>query len=395
MVKARSSALPTSSALTQTILARPNQSLPRNLMPLRSGQRLGGQQALLSYLDKRSNLQKAQDNRDFYNKAMPPKEIPRPQSAMAQLFTENSPLSPKQDSFTAKVRPILSKSNASPNSIDIPTQTSVPSTSSYYSINTNDQPPLSAPPRTASGSSINLFAYKQPPPMQPKSNAKIANIPVVSVQDSKYNHPPPPYPSMTATDSSSGSLSPKSNIESRDSFNERSFTVDIEALRRKFAHAPRPLKKRSSFSEPEHPQGPVIPKSIYDQLYKKADTPFYRPTVSEPEPRSTPPPAYADNERQSSANVIAVENKTIVNKVEDSVSYERNVTPIQFMKQQNLAQGKFKANKPTATLSPPPFEDQSNQLSPKTSSPNLPSTPVSPIPPMPSLNARPSKGILR
>ena len=367
-------------------------------MPVRSGPRLGGQQALLSYLDNRSNLQKAQENRDFYNKAMPPKEISRPQSAMAQLFSETSPLSPKQDSFTAKVRPILSKSNDSFSSLDKPILTSAPPTSKYYSINTHDQPPSSAPPRSASGGNINLFAYRQPPSLQPKAEPKSANIPVTAIQDSKYNHPPPPYPatsSITTTDSTASPLSPNSNLESRDSFNERSFTVDIEALRRKFAHAPRPLKKRSSFSEPEHPQGPVIPKSIYDQLYKKADTPFYRPK-SESDLRSTPPPAYADNEKQASVPNLAAAKNSVMRAAEDLVSYERNVTPTQFMKQQKLAQGKFKPTKPVSNLSPPPFNDNdNNQLSPKVLSPIPSPSPASLIPSMPSLDAGPSKGILR
>ena len=394
MIKVRSSTLPTSSSLSHTLSSSSNQTVSDNVLPMKSSQRLSGQQALLSYLGNRSNLQKAQDNRDFYNKAMPPKEVSRPQSAMAQLFSESTPLSTKQDSFTAKVRPILAKSIASQDSLEAPAQTSLASVSNYYPINTNNRPPLSAPPLPTSGSGINLFAYRQPPPIKTKSNTTTSRVSGLSMPDSKYPHPPPPYPATT-TDSTSILLSPNSNLESRDSFNERSFTVDIEALRRKFAHTPRPLKKRSSFSEPEHPQGPVIPKLIYDKLYKKADTPFYRPTMQEQEHRSTPPPAYVDSARQTAAsNADTSAETSVITKPEDTVSYENNVTPTQFMKQQNLSQGKFKASKPISNLSPPPVSDnQSSQLNQRVLSPSVPSSPLSSQ--IPSLNAKPRSGILR
>lgn len=41
--------------------------------------------------------------------------------------------------------------------------------------------------------------------------------------------------------------------------------VDLEALRRRLSHAPRPLKKRGSITEPEGPAGPNIQKLLYQK----------------------------------------------------------------------------------------------------------------------------------
>uniref|UniRef100_A0A8B9HY30 Protein phosphatase 1, regulatory subunit 13Ba n=1 Tax=Astyanax mexicanus TaxID=7994 RepID=A0A8B9HY30_ASTMX len=42
--------------------------------------------------------------------------------------------------------------------------------------------------------------------------------------------------------------------------------ADLEVLRRKLANAPRPLKKRSSITEPEGPSGPNIQKLLYQRF---------------------------------------------------------------------------------------------------------------------------------
>ena len=41
--------------------------------------------------------------------------------------------------------------------------------------------------------------------------------------------------------------------------------ADLEALRKKLSNAPRPLKKRSSITEPEGPNGPNIQKLLYQR----------------------------------------------------------------------------------------------------------------------------------
>ncbi|XP_052386652.1 apoptosis-stimulating of p53 protein 1 isoform X2 [Carassius gibelio] len=61
--------------------------------------------------------------------------------------------------------------------------------------------------------------------------------------------------------------------------------IDLEVLRRKLANAPRPLKKRSSITEPEGPSGPNIQKLLYQRFNTLAGgiesgvggTPFYQP----------------------------------------------------------------------------------------------------------------------
>lgn len=61
--------------------------------------------------------------------------------------------------------------------------------------------------------------------------------------------------------------------------------ADLEALRRKLANAPRPLKKRSSITEPEGPGGPNIQKLLYQRFNTLAGgmegTPFYQPSTSQ------------------------------------------------------------------------------------------------------------------
>ncbi|XP_018595695.2 apoptosis-stimulating of p53 protein 2a isoform X3 [Scleropages formosus] len=59
--------------------------------------------------------------------------------------------------------------------------------------------------------------------------------------------------------------------------------VDLEALRKKLANAPRPLKKRSSITEPEGPGGPNIQKLLYQKTTLAA-----METVTTPLPASQP-----------------------------------------------------------------------------------------------------------
>ncbi|XP_060736531.1 protein phosphatase 1, regulatory subunit 13Ba isoform X1 [Tachysurus vachellii] len=61
--------------------------------------------------------------------------------------------------------------------------------------------------------------------------------------------------------------------------------LDLEVLRRKLANAPRPLKKRSSITEPEGPNGPNIQKLLYQRFNTLAGgmetvTPFFQPDTA-------------------------------------------------------------------------------------------------------------------
>jgi len=199
----------------------------------------------------------------------------RPPSAMAQLFPDPQ-RSSKSEALTAKVRPMLAKAQSSPQG-------------GYYPLsNMNNiyHPPQQQP----SAKPANLFAYKPPPSPPPQSSViKLpnGNFKYVTAGEDK----PPPYPSPHDVMQGYRTSAPSSHVTQ-----ERSISVDIEALRRKFAHAPRPLKKRSSITEAERPQGPNIPKLLYDQIYKKADTPFYRPQLKGSH-RSTPPPTYEESNK--------------------------------------------------------------------------------------------------
>uniref|UniRef100_A0A8C3VIA8 Tumor protein p53 binding protein 2 n=1 Tax=Catagonus wagneri TaxID=51154 RepID=A0A8C3VIA8_9CETA len=68
--------------------------------------------------------------------------------------------------------------------------------------------------------------------------------------------------------------------------------ADLEALRKKLSNAPRPLKKRSSITEPEGPSGPNIQKLLYQRATLAA-----METVSAPACPATPAPGSASPER--------------------------------------------------------------------------------------------------
>ncbi|XP_064174104.1 apoptosis-stimulating of p53 protein 2-like isoform X2 [Anguilla rostrata] len=75
--------------------------------------------------------------------------------------------------------------------------------------------------------------------------------------------------------------------------------VDLEALRKKLYHAPRPLKKRSSITEPEGPAGPNIQKLLYQKTTLAAmettvAAPFFQPTPRGAEPQEGGAPQAAE-----------------------------------------------------------------------------------------------------
>ena len=322
---------------------------------------------------------------------MPPTKaaLLRPQSAMAQLYADNS-TGLKPDPVTAKVRPMIAKNSSSSD------------VTNYYS---KGNPPGSSFKSSSGG--INLFAYKPPPAMPSQSNASSfnrSNVTVLPSGNIKYTqsafaHPPPPYPNSMSEDFALGT--------GQDPFGHplppgRSITVDIEALRRKFAHAPRPLKKRSSITEPERPQGTVIPKLLYDQLYKKADTPFYRPPS---EHRSTPPPAYSEPSKPQVPPVVPKESKNDKEETSEpgkSVSYESNITPTEFLRQLKAQLSPTKSAEEPAAFSDEEDnendEDEEQYPAEDENKSDDSSSNVSysfPPPPMPSLTAEPTKGILK
>ena len=323
----------------------------------------------------------------------------RPDSAAGQLYSDSS--SQRQDSFTAKVHPLipspnLQQSNSKSLPSSFPQQQSQTSVGNYYPLSTKSRS-LDSPVTSTSDKNL---TYKRPTDVR-ATHTKDTNIDLnASVlkstsQSSSHVHSPPPYPTsikkttpVVVHPANSLDQSP----ESRDSFaEERSFSVDIEALRRKFAHAPRPLKKRSSLSEADRTQRPVVPKIAYDKLYKKADIPFHR-SLLEPNQRSTPPPAYDDSNHVISppfnSNQMTYQPESLGSPI-DTVSYEKNLTPKEFLKQQNQSAARFKPTK-SNIASPPPYELKHSVVGEP-----VPESPLSSQPSLSSLSATPTKGILK
>ena len=230
-------------------------------------------------------------NKSDSSNPLPPGKAPllRPQSALAQ-FPPESRSFVKPDPATAKVRPMVATPSEMPG---------------YY------YPKPTGTPSNSSGG-VNIFAYKPPPVHQQPdqlgfSRSSVTVLPSGNIKYTQALNPPPPYPgsAYVTTDQSGRMFEPR-------------ITVDFESLRRKFANAPRPLKKRSSITEPERPQGPVISKLLYDQLYKRADTPFcHLPS----EHRSTPPPAYIEPPKPVDSPLR--QNEAAVPDEKDEISAEK------------------------------------------------------------------------
>lgn len=66
--------------------------------------------------------------------------------------------------------------------------------------------------------------------------------------------------------------------------------MDLEALRKKLFNAPRPLKKRSSITEPEGPGGPNIQKLLYQKATLAAMETTVNPSREEEKEKATEPP---------------------------------------------------------------------------------------------------------
>ncbi|XP_076127771.1 protein phosphatase 1, regulatory subunit 13Bb isoform X2 [Alosa pseudoharengus] len=107
--------------------------------------------------------------------------------------------------------------------------------------------------------------------------------------------PPPGPPPPTMVDHIPRPLSPTKLTPMVHSPMRYQSDVELEALRKRLANAPRPLKKRSSITEPEGPSGPNIQKLLYQRFNTLAGgmeggggvgpapagvTPFYQPGLA-------------------------------------------------------------------------------------------------------------------
>ncbi|XP_053086953.1 apoptosis-stimulating of p53 protein 2a isoform X3 [Pangasianodon hypophthalmus] len=76
--------------------------------------------------------------------------------------------------------------------------------------------------------------------------------------------------------------------------------MDLEALRKKLCNAPRPLKKRSSITEPEGPAGPNIQKLLYQKTTLAAMETTINPPRPAEEENATPDPVNTEQSESES-----------------------------------------------------------------------------------------------
>ncbi|KAM9856918.1 apoptosis-stimulating of p53 protein 2b [Aulostomus maculatus] len=118
--------------------------------------------------------------------------------------------------------------------------------------------------------------------------------------------------------------------------------TDLEALRRRLHHAPRPLKKRSSITEPEGPAGPNIQKLLYQKttLAAMETIPMESST-----PGGTYPPVTEDDGTSDSPSGSTL-NQPLTESPEDSL------TPPPLPPRSPIV------NLPSCRTLPPPLEDK-------------------------------------
>lgn len=121
--------------------------------------------------------------------------------------------------------------------------------------------------------------YPSPQPLSQEDGAD---------QEIELENPPPPPPGEGnhSVDNIHRPLSPTKLTPIVHSPLRYQSDADLEFLRKKLANAPRPLKKRSSITEPEGPSGPNIQKLLYQRFntlaggMESTGTPFYQPTTT-------------------------------------------------------------------------------------------------------------------
>ncbi|KAI7805287.1 putative apoptosis-stimulating of p53 protein 2, partial [Triplophysa rosa] len=171
-------------------------------------------------------------------------------------------------------------------------------------------------PQTLTASSIYSMYTQQPTVVQRALNRSQNHNSFISVygkpviptgQQSQNQHPDNPYLDMsggleTETDQNTGAsenqeteriprpLSPTKLLPFISNPYRHQNDVDLEALRKKLYNAPRPLKKRSSITEPEGPGGPNIQKLLYQKATLAAMETTVSPSREEEKESATEPP---------------------------------------------------------------------------------------------------------
>ncbi|XP_060037092.1 apoptosis-stimulating of p53 protein 1 isoform X2 [Erinaceus europaeus] len=192
--------------------------------------------------------------------------------------------------LTVAIRPFLAEKGSRPQSPRKGPQTV--NSSSIYSVYLQQAaPPRSYQPPAHSAKSVKAVYGK---PVLPSGSASPSPLPFL--QAAVCAQPPPegserePEPDGPALPGEGGSgpveslarpLSPTKLTPMVHSPLRYQSDADLEALRRKLANAPRPLKKRGSITEPEGPGGPHIQKLLYQRFNTLVGgmegAPFYQP----------------------------------------------------------------------------------------------------------------------
>ncbi|KAF6073756.1 tumor protein p53 binding protein 2 [Phyllostomus discolor] len=96
--------------------------------------------------------------------------------------------------------------------------------------------------------------------------------------------------------------------------------ADLEALRKKLSNAPRPLKKRSSITEPEGPNGPNIQKLLYQRTTLAAMETISVPSSYPPKPASATAGPESPAEVQNPYLHAEPEKEVVVSLVPEALS---------------------------------------------------------------------------
>ncbi|XDV50998.1 hypothetical protein PO909_019957, partial [Leuciscus waleckii] len=163
-------------------------------------------------------------------------------------------------------------------------------TSSIYSMYTQ-QSATGAPARVQTRGSNFISVYGKPVTStgQPSQNQLPENpyLDPPSVPETEKDHSPAPEPQEP--ERIPRPLSPTKLLPFISNPYRHQSDVDLEALRKRLYNAPRPLKKRSSITEPEGPGGPNIQKLLYQKTTLAAMETTASPAGDEE--KETPPGA--------------------------------------------------------------------------------------------------------
>uniref|UniRef100_A0A8C2Z7I3 Tumor protein p53 binding protein, 2b n=1 Tax=Cyclopterus lumpus TaxID=8103 RepID=A0A8C2Z7I3_CYCLU len=135
-----------------------------------------------------------------------------------------------------------------------------------------------SPPAAAVRPYTTELSEAPPPPLQKPQTLAASSIYSMYTQQGKgyqgqgtlpRSQPRGDAPTQTATETAERGtprpLSPTKLLPFLSNPHRNPSDADLEALRRRLHHAPRPLKKRSSITEPEGPAGPNIQKLLYQK----------------------------------------------------------------------------------------------------------------------------------